>query len=123
MASELRITPTQFVNPWDTTNMIPTEGTAIPGDRMTDPDNIFNVTTGLNTTSRDYEPKAFFMFFEVRGGAAGQTAVLIKVQYSNGSVTTHTVTVAANETVIIEGIFRKIFGGRDTTAVRVFPFF
>jgi len=122
MADKKRITPTQFVNPWDETNMIPTEGTAIYNDKITDPDGIFNEDTGLDVSVHHYEPQAFFMLIEIRGGAAGQTGVTVRVQYSNGSYTTHTVNVAANETVMIEGIFKRILT-TGTTAELIFPFF
>jgi hypothetical protein len=99
----------------------PLQGPAIPADPLTDPQSMFNADTGLSMAT-DYEPVAYFRSLEVRGGADGQTAVTIKASYKNGGVTTHTVTLAAYEVVIINGWFRGIFK-TGTTATLLFPFF
>jgi len=74
---------------------MPFLGVPIP-DSDSDPDSLFDPSTGLDVSEVDYAPRVPFRGIKVKGGASGQTGVTIKVAYPNGSYEIETVTVAAN---------------------------
>jgi hypothetical protein len=100
-------------------------GTAVPGDTITDPQTLMNETTGLTMggASVNYAPKVPFHGFIVKGGAAGQTDVNVKVKYLNGSYFTWNISsIAANDQWVVEGEMLEIVK-TITTADLVFPIF
>ena len=99
------------------------KGTAIPGDTISDPDNIFTKASGLNLTSKSYAPLKPFRAIKIKGGAAGQSGVKLEVYYMDGSSEVETFNVDANGVVILEGIYAGIQTGSNTTAINVFPVF
>ena len=99
---------------------MPFLGVPVIGDPDFDPLTKFNPLTGIDLSAVNYAPLKPFRGIKVKGGASGQTAVTIKVAYLNGSYEIETVTVAANETIILEAVYAGIYSS-GTTAVLVFP--
>jgi hypothetical protein len=99
---------------------MPFLGVPVVGDPNYDPDSLFSPSTGLNLTASNYEPLECFRGIKIKGGASGQTAVTIKVAYPNGSYEIETVTVPANETIILEAVYAGIYSS-GTTAALIFP--
>jgi hypothetical protein len=99
---------------------LPFMGVPVVGDPMDDPLTKFSPSTGIDVSSVNHAPLRVFRGIKIKGGDSGQTAVTIKVAYLNGSNEIETVTVAANETIILEAIYAGIYSS-GTTAALIFP--
>lgn len=100
----------------------PTIGPAIPADPVMDPASKYNASTGLDLSAVNYAPLRAFREILVPGGTGGQSGVTIKAQFVNGGYYTYTVTVAANDFLLIEADFAGIYSS-GTSAVHLVPFF
>ena len=100
-------------------------GPAPRGDSMMDPSSQINATTGILDTTNDYMPPYLFRKIRIKGGAGGQTNVVIKALYASGGTDLIPIaSVAANDCTDIPGLFAGIFStAHGTTATNLVPLF